>query len=78
MIFGRGDVLIHHLITGGVSLNVRLAIAMCMALAILLAVVVYVFLIIITRTVTLEDMKLIPKGEKIAKILKVKSGVTNL
>ena len=36
------------------------------------AVVVYFVLVIVTRAVTLEDMKLIPKGEKIAALLHIK------
>lgn len=40
--------------------------------AIAVAVVVYVVMVVVTRSVTLEDMKLIPKGEKIAKLLHIK------
>ena len=44
-----------------------MAVAMCVA--ILVAVVVYVVLIVALQAVTREDMQLVPKGEKIAKIL---------
>ena len=37
-----------------------------------IAVIVYGILIIATRAVTREDMKLLPKGEKIAKILRIR------
>jgi len=40
--------------------------------AILAGVAVYGVLIIVTRTVTKEDMMLVPKGEKLAKILRIK------
>ena len=50
----------------------RLATAVCLAFTIVIAIVIYVILIIVTRTVTMEDMKLIPKGEKIAKLLKIR------
>jgi stage V sporulation protein B len=50
----------------------RLALAVYMAAAILVAVAVYGILIIATKTVTLEDMKFVPRGEKLAKILKIK------
>ena len=40
--------------------------------AILVAVVVYVVMVVVTKSVTLEDMKLIPKGEKIAKLLHIR------
>lgn len=47
----------------------------CMALAMLcgvgVAVAVYLVLIIVTRAITMEDMKLIPKGEKLAKLLHI-------
>ena len=42
-------------------------VAMCAAIAV--AVAVYLVMIIVTRSVTAEDMKLIPKGEKIARLL---------
>jgi len=35
-------------------------------------VAVYLFLIVLTRSVTAEDMKLIPKGEKLAKLLHIR------
>ena len=35
------------------------------------AVVVYLVCIIATRAITAEDMKLVPKGEKLAKILHI-------
>ncbi len=48
----------------------RMALAMLCGVGV--AVIVYLVLIIVTRAVTLEDMKLIPKGEKIAKLLHIK------
>jgi stage V sporulation protein B len=41
------------------------------ALAVLTGVVVYVVMVIALRAITLEDMKLFPKGEKIAKMLHI-------
>lgn len=46
--------------------------AVSMLLAMLVAVVVYVAAIVTTRAVTWEDMKLIPRGEKIAKVLHIR------
>ena len=40
--------------------------------AILVAVVVYVVLVLVLRTISKEDLSLMPKGEKIAKILHIK------
>ncbi len=48
----------------------RMALAMVCGVGV--AVVVYVVLIIVTRAVTLEDMKLIPKGEKLARLLHIR------
>jgi len=50
----------------------RIATAAFLAVAILVAVAVYAVLIILTRTITMDDMKLVPKGEKFAKILRIR------
>lgn len=47
----------------------RMALAMLVGVGV--AALVYIVLIIVTRAITLEDMKLIPKGEKLAKILHI-------
>lgn len=49
-----------------------LSLAIPMMCAIIVAVLVYVVLVIAIRAVTLEDMTLFPRGDKIAKILKIK------
>ncbi len=56
-----------HVPAGG-----RLMLLLALAVAIVIAVVVYLVMIVVTRSVTLEDMKLIPKGEKLAKLLHIK------
>ena len=43
-----------------------------MALAIIIAVIVYLIAIIVTKTLAYEDVKLLPKGEKLAKLLKIR------
>ena len=48
----------------------RMALAMVCGVGV--AVVVYLVLIIVTRAVTMDDMKLIPKGEKIARLLHIR------
>lgn len=50
----------------------RLMMALCMCLAIGVAVIVYLVLVVLTRAVTFEDMKLIPKGEKLARLLHIR------
>ncbi len=50
----------------------RISTLLGLVIAIGVAVVVYLVLTIITRAITIEDMKLIPKGEKIAKLLNFK------
>lgn len=44
-----------------------MALVMCIAIGV--AVIVYAVSVIKLRVITTEDMKLIPKGEKIAKLL---------
>ena len=56
-----------HVADGG---RLSLMIAMCLAIGI--AVIVYLLMIIVTRSITAEDMKLIPKGEKIARLLRIR------
>lgn len=48
------------------------ALLVAFGLAVLAGVVVYAVMIIATRAITLEDMKLIPKGEKVAKLLRIR------
>ena len=50
----------------------RLETAVAMVLAIGAAVIVYFVLVVLLRAITCEDMKLIPKGEKLARILHIK------
>ena len=51
------------------GMSERLAMAGAMIVAIAAAVVVYVVMIGLTRAVTMEDMALIPHGEKLGRIL---------
>ena len=50
----------------------RMMLVAALGVSILIAIVVYVVMIVVTKSVTLEDMKLIPRGEKIAKLLHIK------
>lgn len=50
----------------------RLGLVIYMTGAIIAGIIVYGVLIIATKAITREDMKLIPKGEKIANLLKIK------
>ena len=50
----------------------RLMILIAMSAAIGAAAFVYFALIIITRTITMDDMKLVPKGEKLGKLLRIR------
>ncbi len=40
--------------------------------AVAVGVIVYAVMIVAIRAITLEDMKLIPKGEKVAKLLHIR------
>jgi len=48
------------------------AVRLYLVIAILAAVIVYVILVILTKAITKEDLTFIPKGEKLAKFLKIK------
>lgn len=50
----------------------RLLMAVYLAVSIGAAVVVYLVMVIFTRAITAEDMKMLPKGDKIAKLLNMK------
>ena len=50
----------------------RMAVIVYLGLTIVVGVAVYGVLIIITGTITMEDMKLVPKGERLAKLLRVR------
>lgn len=54
----------------GAPSRLPMLIAMCGAIAV--AVVVYLVMVVVTRSVTLEDMRLIPKGERIAHFLHIR------
>lgn len=50
----------------------RVPMALSMLVAIGVAAVLYLVMIIFTRSITMDDMKLIPKGEKIGRLLHIK------
>ncbi len=56
----------------GMSPDGRMPMLIAMCLSILFAVVVYLIMIIVLRAITREDLAFIPKGGKIAKILRIK------
>lgn len=59
-------------IANGFFSSGRIQMAIAMMIAIIVAIIIYAVMIIVTGTLTKEDMKLIPKGEKIAAFLKLK------
>ena len=63
--------LIFKLMSGTLGVG-RLVMVLYLGAAIVVAVLVYAVLIIATGTLTKEDMRLLPKGEKIAKIMRIK------
>lgn len=50
----------------------RLVSTIALIFTVVVSVVVYFMLIVLTRAVTKEDMKYVPKGDKLAEILKIK------
>jgi len=61
-----------HWFGSGIIGTGRFAVVICLAVSIVSAIAVYGVLIIVTRTITKEDMALIPKGEKLAKVLRIR------
>ena len=55
---------------GGVLGHMRMAIAMCAGIG--AGVVVYLVMIILMRAITAEDLSLMPKGDRLAKLLRIK------
>ena len=52
--------------------SARMLKLLVLAVAIGVAALVYLVMVILTKSVTLEDLKLLPKGEKIAKLLHIR------
>ncbi|MCL2151447.1 MAG: polysaccharide biosynthesis protein [Oscillospiraceae bacterium] len=50
----------------------RFSVVVFLAISILLSVAAYAALIVVTHAITKDDMALLPKGEKLAKILRIK------
>ena len=66
-VYGLGSRLLHLGPESGKLLRL-----VVLGVAILLAVVVYLVMVVVTRSVTREDMQLMPKGEKIARLLHIR------
>lgn len=64
-IYGLGEKLL------GMDLS-RLMTMVCLVAAIGVAVIIYLVLVIATRAITAEDLLLLPKGEKLAKLLRLR------
>ena len=63
-----GDPILDEL--GGASLS-RTGVALSVFAAIGVAMIVYFALILVTKAISKEDLSLLPKGERIARILRV-------
>jgi len=61
-----------YLLGSGIIGTGDMAVAVYLAFAILIGILVYGALVIFTRTITKEDLLHVPKGEKLAKLLKVR------
>ena len=64
------DILYRH--GSGVIGEGRFTVIACLAVSIFIGIAVYAVLIVAARAITKEDMKLVPKGEKLAKILRIR------
>ncbi len=56
----------------GIDTAARFGMALAMGLAIVISVIVYLLLVVALRVITKEELELVPKGEKIAKLLRIK------
>lgn len=61
-----------RLLSGFLDPDGRILIALAMAAAILAAVIVYLIMIIVLRAITQEDLASVPKGDRIAKLLRIR------
>lgn len=68
--FGRG--VIDSVFGRGGAASDRIADTIYIGVAILVAVIVYFVMILAMKTITREDLKLVPKSEKVARLLRVK------
>jgi len=50
----------------------RMAVIIYLAVAIIVGVLAYLFLVVFTRTITKDDLLYVPRGEKLAKLLRVR------
>ncbi len=66
-VYGLLDKLLLPHLGGG-----RLGVVLCLGITIIVAVVVYAALVLALKVVTREDVLILPKGEKIAKLLRLK------
>ncbi len=69
---GLGTWAVYGLAGRFIGLSGRLPMLLCMFLAMIAAIVIYLVTAIGTSSVTKEDMKLIPGGEKLARVLHMK------
>ena len=72
VVFSREYMIISELVAGAIPSGTRMAVTAYMVLAIILSIIVYGISIIITGAVSRDDMKLVPKGDKLSKILRIK------
>jgi stage V sporulation protein B len=56
----------------GLDITGRIYMALALGIAVLFGVVVYALLVISLKVISKEELEFIPKGEKIAKLLKIK------
>lgn len=61
-----------RLLSGVLDPESRSLMTLAMAAAIIIAIIIYCALIIALRAITKEDLESVPKGEKIAKLLRIK------
>jgi stage V sporulation protein B len=66
-VYGLAEKLLLPALGGG-----RIGMLICLIAAIAIAAIIYFVLVIALKAITKEDILLLPKGEKLAKLLKIK------
>ena len=61
-----------YLLTSALFGSERMGVTAALVVAIALALITYLIMIIATHTITSDDIKLVPKGEKLAKLLRIR------
>lgn len=72
LVMGASAWLSYRGISSVIGTDSRMGMVLAMGLAIMIACIVYAIMIIAIRAITKEELELVPKGDKIARLLKIR------